>query len=271
MVLSGSVHTTMCRFLSRVTLIVSLTLALAACATSPLGHQQLQLFSPTQLAQMGAASYQKIKEETPVATDPAVNAYVNCVVHALTAEVGGQWTVTVFKSKQVNAFALPGGKIGVYTGLLKVADGPAQLAAVIGHEMGHVLAGHVNARMSAKYATSAGVQLLASFLGGGGSAASNREIMALLGLGAQVGLLLPYGRGQESEADIIGLQLMARAGFDPRAAVTLWQNMRAAGGGAPPELLSTHPSNASRIDHLQQNMAQAMRLYQQAPTHPNCK
>lgn len=258
------------RLISRISIITTLTLALAACATSPLGHPQLQLFSPAQLAQMGAASYRKIREETPIARGSAVNAYVKCVAHALTRQTGGQWDVTVFKSEQVNAFALPGGHIGVYTGLLEVADGPAELAAVIGHEMGHVLAGHVNARLSAKYATSAGVQLVAAFLGGGGGAANNREIMALLGLGAQVGLLLPYSRHQESEADIIGLQLMARAGFDPRAAVGLWRNMRAAGGAAPPELLSTHPSGASRIEHLQQSMEQAMGLYRQAASHPHC-
>src|SRR5699024_9074480 len=149
-------------------------------------------------------------------------------------------------------------------------DGQAQLAAVIGHEIGHVLAHHSNARMSAKYATSAGMQLLGAFLGGGGSAANSKQIMALLGLGAQVGLLLPYGRGQESEADIIGLELMARAGFDPRAAVALWHNMDAAGGAAPPEWLSTHPSNASRIQHLKQYMGKAMQLYRQAPSHPSC-
>lgn len=258
------------RFIPQASIIAALTLLLAACATSPLGSPQLQLFSQQDLAKMGAASYQKIKQKTPIATDPSVKAYVQCVAHALTRQVGGGWEVTVFKSKQVNAFALPGGKIGVYTGLLKVAEGPDQLAAVIGHEIGHVLAEHSNARMSAKYATSAGMQLLAAFLGGGGSGASSQQIMAMLGLGAQVGLLLPYTRGQESEADIIGLKLMAEAGFDPRASVALWQNMRSAGGGAPPELLSTHPSSTSRIQHLKQYMGKAMAVYQNAASHPNC-
>lgn len=255
---------------ARTFVIVSLTLFLAACATSPLGNPQLRLFSPAKLAQMGAASYHKIKQKTPEATDPSVNAYVNCVAHALTRQIGGQWTVTVFKSRQVNAFALPGGKIGVYTGLLKVAEGPDQLAAVLGHEIGHVLAHHSNARLSAKYATSAGLQMLAAFLGGGGSSANSKQIMSLLGLGAQVGLLLPYTRGQEAEADVIGLKLMAKAGFDPRAAIALWHNMQAAGGQAPPEFLSTHPSNASRIQNLKDHMRKAMRLYRHADTHPNC-
>lgn len=219
---------------------------------------------------MGAKSYQKIKQETPASSNTAVNNYVDCVAHALTQQVGGKWVVTVFKSKQVNAFALPGGKIGVYTGLLKVADDQAQLAAVIGHEIGHVLADHSNARLSAQYATSAGIQLLSAFMGGGNAGAGGKEIMALLGVGAQVGVLLPYTRGQESEADIIGLKLMAKAGFDPRAAVTLWQNMEKAGGEAPPELLSTHPSSTSRIHNLEQNMPQAMQLYRSASSHPSC-
>lgn len=259
-------QSTLCALLA-----IALTLMLTACATSPLGNPQLQLFSKAKLAKMGAASYQRIKQKTPAATDPSVNAYVSCVAHALTRQVGGQWQVTVFKSKQVNAFALPGGKIGIYTGLLEVAQGPDQLAAVIGHEIGHVLAEHSNARLSAKYATTTGLQLLASFLGGGGGAASNQQIMALLGLGAQVGLLLPYTRQQEAEADIIGLKLMAQAGFDPRAAVALWKNMRAAAGGkAPPELLSTHPSSTSRINHLKSYMQRAMRIYRKTDTHPSC-
>src|SRR5699024_12031642 len=104
-----------------------------------------------------------------------------------------------------------------------------------------------------------------AFLGGGGKSANNKQIMSLLGLGAQVGLLLPYGRGQESEADIIGLKLMAQAGFDPRAAIDLWHNMADAGGAQPPQWLSTHPSNASRIPHLKQYTDKPVQLYRQAP------
>lgn len=254
---------------ARTLLVATLVLLLAACATSPRGNPQLQLFSPARLAKMGEASYQRIKQKTPIARDPSLNAYVNCVVRALASEVGGRWEVTVFKSEKVNAFALPGRNVGVYTGLLEVVEGPDQLAAVIGHEMGHVLAEHSNARLSAKFATSAGLKLLAAFLGGGGGASAQR-IMALLGLGAQVGLLLPYTRGQESEADIIGLRLMAAAGFNPHAAVELWRNMRAVGGGAPPEWLSTHPSSTSRIHHLQEYMSRAMNVYRHADSYPSC-
>jgi len=246
-----------------------LVLLLAACASSPLGHRQLQLFSQSELAQMGAESYRQIKQETPISHNAAINNYVACVARALTRQVGGDWEITVFKSEQINAFALPGGKIGVYTGLLDVAQGQNQLAAVIGHEIGHVLADHSNARLSAQFATSAGLQIIAALAGGAGTV-SQQAAMSALGLGAQVGLLLPYSRGQESEADLIGLQIMARAGFDPRAAIDLWQNMSRAGGAAPPELLSTHPSNQARMQSLRNHMGEAMRLYRQAQNHPHC-
>lgn len=247
-------------------------LFLAACAVSPLGHHQLHLFSSQELAQMGVASYQKIKEKTPVDSTPSVNHFVQCVAHAITNEAGGgPWVVTVFNSKQVNAFAIPGGKIGVYTGLLKVVKNQAQLAAVLGHETGHVLAHHMNARMSTQLLTGSVLQVASSIVGGG---ATGQAAMAALGLGAQVGVLLPYSRSQESEADAIGLKLMAKAGFDPHQAVNLWQNMQQLNNGKqPPELLSTHPADSHRIADLRKRMPAAEQLFQQARAagrHPHC-
>ncbi len=252
---------------------------LTACATSPTGRRQLEFFAPTQMAQMGDSAYQEIKKKTPETQDPAQRRYVQCVVQALTKVVpppidGGQWTVSVFKEdKTVNAFALPGGNIGVYTGLLNVAKSQAQLAAVIGHELAHVQAQHANARMSTQYATSAGLQLAAAVAGAKGYG-DQQTVMGLLGLGAQYGVILPFSRAQESEADIIGLRYMAEAGFDPRESVDLWRNMMASGGGNPPEFLSTHPSGDTRIGALQQKLPEAMRLYQQAQARglkPNCR
>jgi len=248
----------------------SLILLLVACATSPLGRSQLKLFSQDKVAEMGAASYQQIKQEEPVDRSAANNRYVSCVADAVTAVTGGQWEVTVFDSDQVNAFALPGGKIGVYEGLLDVAETDDQLATVIAHEVGHVIAGHGNERISQQYATQGGLQAVSAFLGGGGGGAGGQAIMSALGLGAQVGILLPFSRTQESEADTVGLELMAKAGFDPRQSVQLWQNMAQAGGEKPAEFLSTHPSNQSRIQNLSSHMNQALQLYRQAPRNPSC-
>lgn len=254
----------------RLIAVFSLLLLVTACATSPTGRSQLKLFSQDKIAEMGAASYQQMKKKEPIDHSRADNRYVECVAHAITDITGGQWEVTVFDSDQVNAFALPGGKIGVYKGLLDVAETDDQLATVIGHEVGHVIAGHGNERISQQFATQGGLQALSAFLGAGGSGAGGQAIMSALGLGAQVGILLPFSRTQESEADTIGLELMARAGFDPRQSVQLWQNMAKAGGKKPAEFMSTHPSSQSRISNLSSHMNQAMQIYEQAPRHPNC-
>jgi predicted Zn-dependent protease len=180
--------------------------------------------------------------------------------------------VTVFQDKAANAFALPGGKIGVNTGLLEVATNPHQLATVIGHEIAHVQAHHGNARMSASYATQAGLTL-AQVLAGA-SSPEKQQLIGLLGAGAQVGVLLPYGRSQESEADRLGLEYMARAGFDPQESVNLWRNMSETSGSQPPEFLSTHPAHGTRIQQLEAQMPTALNLYRQAQAQgktPNCK
>ncbi|MGQ0657098.1 MAG: M48 family metallopeptidase [Chromatiales bacterium] len=246
--------------------------AIAACATSPLGHSQLRLFSDDQMAQMGIAAFQEMKTQTPPARDAGVNRYVTCVANAITREVsGGNWEVQVFKQDDPNAFALPGGKIGVHTGMLKAARNQHQLAAVIGHEVAHVLARHSNARVSSAYAAQAG--LAAADVLTGAPSPQKQQLLALLGLGTQVGVLLPYGRAQESEADLMGLDLMAGAGFDPRESVNLWNNMARLGGGRPPEFLSTHPSGQTRINDLTNRMPYALSLFKQARAQgkrPNC-
>lgn len=262
----------------RAVLVIAVTLAVTVgCTTSPTGRQQLQLFPQSQMARMGSEAYENIKQETPVSKDPAVNRYVECVADAIIRVLPSgkntpdDWEVTVFRSDQVNAFALPGGKIGVYTGLLRVAENQNQLAAVIGHEVGHVLADHSNARLSANYATMAGITVISVLAGASGAVDDQRTMMALLGLGAQVGVLLPFSRSHESEADEIGLDLMARAGFEPTESVALWRRMAEASDGQPPELLSTHPAHGTRIRNLQDHMPQAQRLYESAERHPDCQ
>jgi predicted Zn-dependent protease len=248
-------------------LIVAAGVAVAAfaCATSPLGRKQLAFFPDQELAQMGVAAFDQVKAKTPVSGNPGTSAFVRCVAGRITGEINPaqaqsrNWEVQVFTSDDVNAFALPGGKIGVYTGLLKVARTQDQLAAVIGHEVAHVLARHANERVSTAYTTEAALTAV------GTSGLVSPQLMGLMGLGTQVGVLLPFSRTQETEADLLGLDLMARAGFDPRQSIALWQNMSASHkGGAPPEFMSTHPSDASRIAKLNARLPSAMSLYEAA-------
>ena len=246
---------------------------IGACATSPTGRKQLLLLPDDQINQMGVAAYSQMKAKQPLTSDAAASRYVNCVTSAvLRAAPNSQgWEVNVFQDDSANAFALPGQKIGVNSGLLKVAETQDQLAAVIGHEIGHVLAKHGNERMSIQFATQTGMQLLQQL--GGEDPQKKAMLMAALGMGAQFGVVLPFSREHESESDLIGLKLMAQAGFDPRASVTLWQNMAKSSGGSPPQFLSTHPSHSTRIEDLQANMDEAMALYraaQQNGVKPAC-
>ena len=182
-----------------------------------------------------------------------------------------QWEVTVIKDDQTaNAFALPGGKMAVYTGIFPMAKTEAGLAAVMGHEVVHALARHGAERMSQGQATSIGVEVLGTAAGvGTGSAALGQATMAALGVGAQVGMLLPFSRKHESEADYIGILLAADAGYDPRESVALWERMgQMSGGGAPAEFMSTHPSHETRIDQLKKWMPEAMAIYQSKPSVP---
>lgn len=257
---------------------VSCAAFLSGCATSPTGNSQLMLVSESKLVKTGNASYKKMKEKLPISENQQAKQYVTCVAHAITdqasslvEDVPSDWEVTLFDKDAVNAFALPGGNIGVFTGLLDITEGQAQLAAVLGHEVSHVLADHANARVSTNMATNTVLQVVGAFFGGD---TIGKVTMAALGLGAQVGIMLPYSRTQETEADIMGLKLMARAGFDPRAAVALWRNMAQASKKAPPEFLSTHPSDQSRINVLQSHLSEVMPTYKRARSHgltPNCR
>jgi predicted Zn-dependent protease len=257
-------------------LIIIITTFLSSCAKSPLGRNQLKLYSSSQLAGMGEQAFASMKTEQKVSSQPVSNQYVKCIADAITRHVpksvfAGQWELVVFDSPQINAFALPGGKIGVYTGLIELSENQHQLAAVIGHEVGHVIAEHGNERMSSSTLIGVGMEVSNQLLKANEIASSNM-IMAGLGLGVQVGVQLPFGRTHESEADLIGLDLMAKAGFDPQQSIDLWQNMaKASGDDRQPELLSTHPLPATRIKNLVQNMPKAMEQYRMAKNKPECK
>jgi predicted Zn-dependent protease len=246
-------------------------LPLLACASplgsSPTGRSQLRLFPADQMDAMGIEAYGQMKQKLPQSHDERVTRYVECVARAVTAQARGpgapaSWEVTVFEDDSANAFALPGGKIGVHTGLLQVARNQSQLAAVIGHEVAHVLAQHGNERASTAFVTQSGMQVIQSL--SGPPSPGRDQALAVLGLGAQFGIEMPFSRAQEAEADVMGLDLMADAGFDPRESVTLWQNMSRAGGAQPPELLSTHPAHETRIRALAERVPQASERYQRA-------
>lgn len=244
---------------------------LTACVKSPTGRSQLMMMPDAQMDQMGLQAFDKLKQTKPISRNSRYTRFVNCIAKPITQIVGGgQWEIVVFEDESLNAFALPGSKVGVYTGLINMVDNQSQLAAVIGHEIGHVLAKHSNERLSQETAMSQGLSVVGAVVGTPTSALGQVG-MAALGLGAEYGVLLPYGRTQESEADVMGLELMAKAGFDPRQSVTLWQKMsQASQGQEPPEFMSTHPANASRIDELSRNMPKALQQYQAVGKRPNC-
>ena len=252
--------------------ILIFSILVTGCTTSPTGRSQLMLMPAGEIDQMGVQAFTNLKKETPVDKQAVTNHYVQCIANAITREVGGTWEVVVFRDDAVNAFALPGGKIGVYTGLLKVAKNQDQLATVIGHEVAHVQAHHANERVSQSFAVEQGLNLISA--AASPQSGAGQSLMGMLGVGAQYGILMPFSRIQESEADMLGLDLMARAGFDPRESIQLWKNMAHSGGGQPPEFLSTHPSNSTRINDLIARLPHALQLRQlaqQRGRHPNCK
>lgn len=255
--------------------VAALTLTIAACTTSPTGRQQLTLMSDAQLNQMGQEAFQQYQQDLPQAGQ-AHQRYAQCIANALITvlperERNQDWQIRVFESEQANAFALPGGYMGINTGLLRVARNQDQVAAVVGHEIGHVLARHANERVSTQASTQMALSVLGSAAGLQGPGGD--QLMGVLGLGAQYGILLPFSRRHETEADIIGIRLMADAGFDPRASLDLWDNMSAEAGGRPPAWMSTHPSHGQRTQVLQSEMPDALARYEQARQagrQPNC-
>jgi len=213
-------------------------ISVSACTTSPTGRNQVLLYSDAQLSQSGVQAFSNMKQETPVSRQGSANRFVQCIADNIIRQLDKhnapeEWEVVVFDSDQVNAFALPGRKIGVYTGLLQVATNQHQVAAIIGHEVGHVLAQHGNERMSQSTLIGISQEVVGQALALG-NVRQTPAIMSALGLGVQVGLTLPFSRSHESEADVIGLDLMAKAGFDPRQSIKLWENMNAASGGNRP-------------------------------------
>jgi predicted Zn-dependent protease len=240
--------------------------ALVACVGPGQTGLGLGLVSAEQVEQLGVQSWEQIRAEVPVSKNTTYQRALRQVSTNILTAIGenpASWETVVFASKEANAFALPGNKIGVYEGMFAIATNVDELAAVVGHEIGHNQAEHARERLDSAAATQTGVQLLGAALQIGNISYAN-EIAGLLGAGVQYGLILPYSRNQELEADSIGLINMAQAGYDPRAAIKLWQNMQAAGERAP-EFLSTHPAPESRIAALEAKMPEALSYYRPRP------
>jgi predicted Zn-dependent protease len=248
-------------------LLFGLSIWMTGCHTVPqTGRSALHLVPSDQLASMASAQFGQLKQTTPISRDPTYNAMVRRVGERIAYVAApdmpnAQWEFVVFDDdSQINAFAMPGGKVAVYTGIFKVAQSDADLAVVIGHEIAHVAAGHGNERVSQQLLAAGGAVALQ--FGTNDMDSSDRQlIMAAYGAGASLGVILPYSRYHESEADEIGLIYAAKAGYDPRAALGFWQRMEAQGGGAPPEFLSTHPSGSTRIRKLNELMPKAYEIY----------
>lgn len=259
----------------------AIAVSLAACSTttSPTGRNQVIGVSESQLAQMGEQAFAQAKAQTPQSRDSRQNAYVGCVVNTIVRQLPAQWQqlrweYALFENAETNAWALPGGKVGVYTGIFKAARDQDQLAGVIAHEIGHVVARHHNERITRQQGASTGLQILSAIVGARYGEGVGNTVGQVGSVGAQSLFLLPNSRIQESEADVVGQQLMAQAGFDPQGAVTLWQNMAAAGGSRPPQWLSTHPDPASRLRELQQRaegLRPAMEAARRAGRTPRCQ
>jgi len=247
------------------------TFFLWACSSQPTQQEDAQMKAEA------ARAFNQMRASMPLVTDRPTIDFVACVAKAVVEQLEPpyndiDWELAIFEAESVNAFAMPGGKIGVFSGILTVTENQDQLATVMGHEIAHVTAQHSKNRAKSSELTNLGINVAAILLGGGYTGTTYTAQQALAA-GAQFGITLPHTRGQESEADVIGLEYMARAGFDPRESVPLWQRMNAKSENAPAEFMSTHPSSDTRIENLVSEWQKTLPLYNEAQTNgfvPEC-
>jgi predicted Zn-dependent protease len=258
-------------------LAVSLVLV-AACATVPMtGRKQLSLVSDAEMNAMSFQQYQQVINESTLSDDAEAVAMVKRVGANIQKAVedyfekegasrhleGYAWEFNLIESDQVNAWCMPGGKVAFYTGILPICQDEDGVAVVMGHEIAHAIAEHGGERMSHQLAVQMGGMALSEAVKS--QPEQTRQLyMGAFAVGAHYGAMLPYSRKHESEADHMGLNMMAMAGYDPRKAPAFWERMAAAGGAAPPEFVSTHPSDETRIRELNERMPEAMEFYRQA-------
>jgi predicted Zn-dependent protease len=268
----------------RSVLFALLMLVTAACAQNPYtGRHQLVMVPESYEQKLGAQSYAQVVQDPKnhISNDPrevepvrrVADRIIEAAKQSKYADTAKkfQWEVSVIKDdKTANAFALPGGKIAVYTGIFPFAKTEAGLAAVLGHEVTHALARHGAERMSQGVLAQVGLEAAAIAMAAEQiNPLTTQAAMAALGAGTQVGVLLPFSRKHESEADYVGILLAADAGYDPREAIALWQRMESSGGKQPAEFLSTHPSHGTRVKQLEEWMPEALQHYDKSPHAPN--
>ncbi len=250
---------------------------LSGCVTEPItGRRLFGLIPESQAHEMGRLTYTQLLKEAKLSADAGQNALIERVGNHIAAVVDRRlqaagrspydWEFKLVDAPDVaNAFALPGGKVAFYTGILPLCQGEAGVAVVMGHEIGHAFGQHGRARVSHQVVANLGMDAVMAALGGEEASETSRLAMAALGVGYQVGVQLPFSRADESAADHIGLILMAEAGYDPREAVRFWKRMaEATAGGSPPELLSTHPSHGTRVEQLEALMPEAVAIYERS-------
>ena len=252
-----------------------ITFAIAGCSVVPItGRKQISILPESEMIAMGLASYEEFMKENPVSSDKVNSTVVKEIGTSISDAVnyffaannlesrlaGYQWEYSLVESKVPNAFCLPGGKVVVYSGILPYTADKNGLAVVISHEIAHAVARHGNERMSQQLLIQLGGVALSEAVKN--KPEETRSIYnTVYGIGSQVGVLLPYSREHELEADKLGLIFMALAGYDPQTAVGFWERMSKTGGDKPPEFLSTHPSDASRIRKIRDALPEVMQYY----------
>ena len=255
---------------------IALLFLLVGCTTVPVtGRKSLNILPDSELLSMSLEQYNDVLKKSKLSNDPAkvhmvrrVGERIASATEQFFTEKGMESEIKNYKwefnliedDKVANAWCMPGGKVAVYTGILPITQDDTGLAVVMGHEISHAIAKHGNERMSQQLLAQLGAVGLSAALSSNPGATSE-IFMAAYGLGANVGVLLPYSRVQESEADHIGLILMAKAGYDPREAVPFWKRMNEKGGSRPPEFLSTHPAPETRIKDIEAEVPEAMKYY----------
>lgn len=264
--------------MKKILVIALFSVGVIACTRNPItGRNQLSLYNEADLQSMADQQYRQFLSENKVVSASGskdaemvrrVGSRLVTAINTYYAQqnlqdrlAGYKWEYNLVDSKDVNAWCMPGGKIVVYTGLLPISQNEAALAVVVGHEIAHALANHGNERMSQATVQQLGGQALSVAVANKSPAAQN-AMLAAYGIGSQVGALLPFSRKQELEADKLGLIFAAMSGYNPQEAIPLWERMQKAGGGnKPPEFLSTHPAEETRIERLRQLMPEALKYY----------